>query len=246
MKPITQQEITDYVEANIQGFHKKRLDNLQKLKLINVVKRKNPYLFKAKNINTAQDFVKTILDAFLSSQEEGIFGGFLEELAIFICAQVYGGQKSSAEGIDLEFERDSIKYIVSIKSGPNWGNSSQIAKLRDNFSKAKRILSTNTSSTNVVAVNGCCYGKDRTSDKGDYLKLCGQKFWAFISGNDNLYTDIIEPLGHQAKEKNEQFMQEYAKVVNKFTFEFIGTFCDADGNILWEEIVRFNSAGTTS
>ena len=102
MKPITQQEITDYVEANIQGFHKKRLDNLQKLKLINVVKRKNPYLFKAKNINTAQDFVKTILDAFLSSQEEGIFGGFLEELAIFICAQVYGGQKSSAEGIDLE------------------------------------------------------------------------------------------------------------------------------------------------
>ena len=246
MKPITQQEITDYVEANIQGFHQKRLDNLQKLKLMNVVKRKNPYLFKAKNINTAQDFVKTILDAFLSSQEEGIFGGFLEELAIFICAQVYGGQKSSAEGIDLEFEKDSIRYIVSIKSGPNWGNSSQIAKLRDNFRKAKRILSTNTSSTNVVAVNGCCYGKDRTSDKGDYLKLCGQKFWAFISGNDNLYTDIIEPLGHQAKEKNEQFMQEYAKVVNKFTFEFIGTFCDADGNILWGKIVRFNSAGTTS
>ena len=246
MKPITQQEITDYVEANIQGFHQKRLDNLQKLKLMNVVKRKNPYLFKAKNINTAQDFVKTILDAFLSSQEEGIFGGFLEELAIFICAQVYGGQKSSAEGIDLEFEKDSIRYIVSIKSGPNWGNSSQIAKLRDNFRKAKRILSTNTSSTNVVTVNGCCYGKDRTSDKGDYLKLCGQKFWAFISGNDNLYTDIIEPLGHQAKEKNEQFMQEYAKVVNKFTFEFIGTFCDADGNILWEKIVIFNSAGTTS
>ena len=246
MKPITQQEITDYVEANIQGFHQKRLDNLQKLKLMNVVKRKNPYLFKAKNINTAQDFVKTILDAFLLSQEEGIFGGFLEELAIFICAQVYGGQKSSAEGIDLEFEKDSIRYIVSIKSGPNWGNSSQIAKLRDNFRKAKRILSTNTSSTNVVAVNGCCYGKDRTSDKGDYLKLCGQKFWAFISGNDNLYTDIIEPLGHQAKEKNEQFMQEYAKVVNKFTFEFIGTFCDADGNILWEKIVIFNSAGTTS
>ena len=78
------------------------------------------------------------------------------------------------------------------------------------------------------------------------MKLCGQKFWEFISGDENLYTDIIEPLGHQAKEKNEQFMQEYAKVVNKFTFEFIGTFCDADGNILWEKIVKSNSAGTTS
>ena len=246
MKPITQQEITNYVETNIQSFHQRRLDNLQRLKMLNVVKQKNPYLFKAKNIITAQDFVKTILDARLSSQEETIFGGFLEELAIFISSQVYGGQKSSAEGIDLEFEKDNIRYIVSIKSGPNWGNSSQVKKLRDNFRQAKRILGTNRSSTNVVAVNGCCYGKDGTPDKGDYLKLCGQQFWEFISGDNNLYTDIIEPLGHQAKERNEEFMQEYAKVINKFTAEFIGKFCDADGSMLWEEIVKFNSAETTS
>ena len=225
MKPITQREITDYVETNIQSFHQRRLDNLQRLKMLNVVKQKNPYLFKTKNIITAQDFVKTILDARLSSQEETIFGGFLEGLAIFISSQVHGGQKSSAEGIDLEFEKDNIRYIVSIKSGPNWGNSSQVAKLRDNFRKAKRILRTNTPSANVVAVNGCCYGKDGTPDKGDYLKLCGQKFWEFISGDNNLYTHIIEPLGHQAKERNEEFVQEYAKVINKFTAEFIGKFC---------------------
>ena len=269
MKPITQQEIIDYVEANIQFFHQRRLENLQKLKLMDVVKKKNPYLFKAKNINTASEFVKTILDARLSSQEETIFGGFLEGLAIFICSRVYGGQKSSAEGIDLEFEKDSIRYIVSIKSGPNWGNSSQtivnikekavngerhtyvieliqVARLKDNFTKAKKILRTNTSSVNVVAVNGCCYGKDRKPDKGEYYKYCGQKFWEFISGNDNLFTDIIEPLGHQAKEKNEQFTKEYEKVINKFTLEFITTFCDADGNILWKEIVKFNSAETIS
>ena len=244
MKPITQQEITDYVEANIQVFHQRRLENLQKLKLMNVVKRKNPYLFKAKNINTAQDFVKTILEAHLSSQEETIFGGFLEGLAIFICEQVYSGQKSAAEGIDLEFVKDGIRYIVSIKSGPNWGNSNQVARLKDNFTKAKRILRTNTKSKNVVAVNGCCYGKNLKPDKGEYYKYCGQQFWEFISGNDNLYTEIIEPLGHQAKERNDQFMEEYAKVVNKFTLEFITTFCDTEGNILWEEIVKYNSAAT--
>lgn len=244
MKPITQQEIVNYVEANIQTFHQRRLDKLQELKLMNVVKRKNPYLFKAKNINAASEFVKTILDAFLSSQEEGIFGGFLEELAIFICAQVYGGRKSLAVGIDLEFEKDDKRYIVSIKSGPNWGNSSQIAKMLDNFRQAKRILGTSTSSTNVVAVNGCCYGKDRRPNKGDYFKYCGQEFWKFISGDGDLYTDIIEPLGHQAKEKNEQFNLEYAKVLNKFTGEFITEFCDADGSIRWEDIVKLNSAST--
>lgn len=41
-------------------------------------------------------------------------------------------------------------------------------------------------------------------------------------------------------------MQEYAKVVNKFALEFITKFCDSDGNILWNKIVKFNSAETTS
>jgi len=198
-------------------------------------------LFRAKNQNTAQELIKTILDAHLSSQEEGIFGGFLEELAVFICSKVYGGRKSSSEGIDLEFIKEGAIYIVSIKSGPNWGNSRQIARMRDDFKRAKRILGTNTSKQKVVAVNGRCYGKDRKPDKGEYLKLCGQLFWEFISGDENLYTDIIEPLGHKAKEKNEKFSEEYAKVINKFTREFSLEYCDENGAILWGKLVKFNS-----
>jgi hypothetical protein len=185
--------------------------------------------------------VKTILDAHLSSQEEGIFGGFLEELAVFICGRVYRGKKSSAEGIDLEFEKDGTSYLVSIKSGPNWGNSRQIARMKDDFRRAKRIRGTNTKGIRAVVVNGCCYGKDDNPDKGDYLKFCGQRFWEFISGDENLYTDIIEPLGHKAKEKNEQFQVEYAKVINKFTLEFSKEYCSSDGSILWTKLVRFNS-----
>jgi len=211
------------------------------LQLKKILSRKNPYLFKAKNQNTAHDLVKTILDAHLSSQEEGIFGGFLEELVVFICGRVYGGKKSSAEGIDLEFQRGGNAYLVSIKSGPNWGNSRQIARMKDDFRKAKRILGTNTKGIKVVAVNGCCYGKDDTPDKGDYLKLCGQRFWEFISGNEDLYTEIIDPLGHKAKEKNEEFLTEYTKVINKFTLEFSKEYCAPDGSILWEKLVRFNS-----
>lgn len=243
MNSITEQEIAKYVEVHIPDFHNNRLEKLKKLKLESVLKRKNPYLFKAKNINTAGELITNILDAFLSSSEEGLFGVFLEELAIYISQRIAGGGKSSAEGIDLEFERDQTKYIVSIKSGPNWGNSSQINKMKDNFKKAKRILGTNTtSSAKVVAVNGCCYGKDNQPDKGDYLKLCGQRFWKFISGNDNFYTDIIEPLGNKAKEKNEQFGEEYSKVINRFTLEFAQNFCDASGQILWKKIVEFNSS----
>ena len=232
-----------YVEQHIPEFHKKRIDKLKRLRLKEVLKRKNPYLFKVKNITTAGDFVKTILEAFLSSQEESLFGGFLEKLAVYVCGHVYDGKKSSSEGIDLEFEKEAVKYIVSIKSGPNWGNSSQIKRMIDNFKKAKRILGTNTAtSANVIAVNGCCYGKDNSPDKGDYLKLCGQRFWSFVSGNDTLYTELIEPLGHKAKEKNEQFVEEYSKVINRFSREFIEMFCDSSGAVLWEKVVQFNSS----
>ena len=124
MQSIKLSEVKKYVEKNIGIFHLKRLQSLESLKLSNVLKRKNPYLFKAKNILTAEELVRTFLDAHLSSQEETIFGDFLEELAIYINAKVYNGVKSAAEGIDLEFTKDSIRYIVSVKSGPNWGNSS--------------------------------------------------------------------------------------------------------------------------
>lgn len=165
---------------------------------------------------------------------------------MFINGKVYGGHKSSSEGIDLEFEKDSIVYIVSIKSGPNWGNSSQVKKMIDNFKKAKQRRKANISQINIVAVNGCCYGKLKKEDKGEYLKKCGQSFWSFISGKDNLYTEIIEPLGHKAKERNEEFMMEYAKVVNKFTKQFMEEFCSTDGSkILWDKIVKLNSGSET-
>jgi len=136
MRRISLQDVRNYVADNIGNFHGSRLRSLRKLKLRQILKRKNPYLFRAKNILTAQDFVKTLLDAYLSSQEETLFGDFLEGLAIYINSKVYRGTKSSAEGIDLEFDKNGMRYIVSIKSGPNWGNSSQIRKMRDNFIKA--------------------------------------------------------------------------------------------------------------
>jgi len=243
MKSIRISDVKTCVEENIGNFHANRLQNLRKLKLNQILKRKNPYLFKAKNILTAQDLVKTLLDAHLSSQEETIFGDFLEVLAIFINKKVYGGFKSSTEGIDLEFNKEGIRYIVSIKSGPNWGNSSQINKMRDNFKRAIRVLRTSNSQLHIVAINGCCYGRDNKPDKGDYFKYCGQKFWEFISDNENLYVEIIEPLGHRAKEKNQQFFEEYSQIINRFTFEFSQNFC-VEGKIDWDALVKFNSSSS--
>ncbi|WP_291528048.1 PmeII family type II restriction endonuclease [Bacteroides sp. UBA939] len=229
------------MEQNISNFHQSRINKLEKLKLKTILKKKNPYLFKAKYFNAASDIVKSLTDAFISSAEETIFGDWLEGLAIFVCGEVYNGWKSTTTGIDLEVDKDSIRYIISIKSGPNWGNSSQISKMRTDFNKAKRTIRTSKSKIEIVAVNGCCYGIDNQPDKGDYFKYCGQEFWYFISGEKRLYTDIIKPLGTKAKERNEEFQENYNKMTNRFTKEFIDEFCTNDGAIDWNKLVQFNS-----
>ncbi|MBI2832640.1 MAG: cytosolic protein [Chloroflexi bacterium] len=241
MTPLNLKDVKMYIEQNIATFHKGRLESLKKLPLKKVLKQKNPYLFKAKNILFAQDLVKLFLDAYLSSQEETIFGNFLEGLAIFVNEKFHGGWKSSAQGIDLEFNKSGVRYIVVVKSGPNWGNSSQLRKMKDDFRKAKQTIRSNNPNLNIVAVNGCCYGRNIKPDKGDYFKYCGQKFWEFNSGSKELYLKIIKPLGYAAKEHNEEFQKEYAKTVNMFTTEFAKDFCLHDGSIDWEKLVKFVS-----
>jgi hypothetical protein len=186
--------------------------------------------------------VRGIVDAHISSNEETIFGEWLEGLAIFINQAVYGGWKSGIPGIDLEFDKENIRYIVSIKSGPNWANRSQIDKLKQDFLSAAKSLRTSNSHLTVIAVNGCCYGRDNKPDKGGYQKYCGQKFWEFISGNENLYLEIIEPLGYNAKSKNDEYELLYSSMINRFTSEFSTTFCKENGEINWNKLVQYNSS----
>lgn len=245
MPALNLKDVSRYVEQNIGSFHEKRIQSLDSLKLTKVLERKNPYLFKAKDVATAEEIIRGLVDAHISSNEETIFGDWLEGLAIFINEKVYAGRKSGIQGIDLEFDKDGRRYIVNIKSGSHWGNSSQIRKMKDDFKTAIKTIRTSNSKINVVAVNGCCYGKDNKPEKGDYSKYCGQQFWRFISGNDDLYLEIIEPLGHKAKLKNEEFKRSYANMINKFTKQFTNEFCNSDGSIDWNKIVRLNSAVRT-
>lgn len=235
-------DVTQYVEQNIGTFHQKRIESLNTLKLATVLRRKNPYLYKAKYILTADEIIRQIVDAHISSNEETIFGDWLEGLAIFINQKVYDGKKSGILGIDLEFDHENVRYIVNIKSGPNWGNASQIEKMKSLFKTAARTIRTTGSGIVVVAVNGCCYGRDNSPDKGDYHKLCGQRFWEFISGDASLYTGIIVPLGHLSKERNEEFLKSYAEMINRFVRDFANDFCLENGAIDWQRLVEFNSS----
>jgi hypothetical protein len=113
--------------------------------------------------------------------------------------------------------------------------------MQNNFTTAIKTLRTSNSGLNIVCVNGCCYGQDNNPDKGAYYKYCGQAFWEFIGGDENIYMDIIEPLGHKAQECNKDYLEKYACMKNRFVKKFIDLFCDNDGKIDWNKLVEFNS-----
>ncbi|HKZ79709.1 MAG TPA: PmeII family type II restriction endonuclease [Pyrinomonadaceae bacterium] len=240
MKPLNLDEVREYVNENIVDFHQRKIKSLEELRLEKLL-TKNPYLFRAKNITTAGELITNLLEAFLSSSEEKLFGDFLEGLAAFIAQKTCNGHKSTAPGVDLEFFNKKVHYVVSVKSGPNWGNSSQQTKLEQDLKNAVARVKQLKRGTNVQPVLGICYGKTRTSYIRGYLKVVGQNFWYLISENKHLYTDIIEPIGHRAKEHNENFIHERSRVVNLFTKQFVDRFCDATGVIDWARLVEFNS-----
>ena len=242
MNEINLEDVRKYVNEHIGEFHTKSLEEFDRLKLLDVLKSKNPCLFKVKNMLTSGEIVLSFVDAHVFYNEETIFGEWLKGLAIFINRAVYGGWKSGIPGIDLEFDKDNIRYIVSIKSGPNWANRSQLDKLKQDFLSAAKSLRTSSSHLNVVAINGCCYGRDNKPDKGVYQKYCGQRFWEFISGNENLYLEIIEPLGYNAKAKNDEYDRLYSSMINRFTGEFFSAFCKGNGEIDWNRLVQYNSS----
>lgn len=246
MNSKTRKRVEGYVNKNIDTFHQERISSLQKLNLNNVLKRKNPYLFRAKNLNLAADLVKAILDARLSSSEEGTFGGFLEDLAIYVSEITCGGRKSGIEGIDIELERKGIRYLIAVKSGKNWGNAGQFRELRRDFKTAVRVIRQSKHAGQIQPTLGICYGDFETNDNGDYLHVGGQSFWHLISGDPELYIDLIEPIGYKAEQHDEAFRKEKDNVYNRMVREFTISYCDKRGAIQWPKLVRFVSGNMTS
>lgn len=191
--------------------------------------------------------MKGIVDAFLISQEETMFGNLLEGFAIYVSSVLDGGRKSDLKSVDLEFQREGVYYIVGIRSGTNRANSDQVNRMRDNFKAARPILQERGIMGEIVAINGCIYGKDchpfkqHADPENSYYKYAGQVFWHFISGDDNLCREIIAPIDKEARQKDETFKKAYAAKVNEMTQDCTSSFMTADNQIDWLKLIDYVS-----
>lgn len=55
----------------------------------------------------------------------------------------------------------------------------------------------------------------------------------------------VEPLGHQARQKNEEFYERRAQIIDRFTREFSEEFCAENGQTNWQKIIQLNPQART-
>ena len=90
--------IVEAIATALDNFYTNLIKKVDSLNVKTVMKRKNPYLFRAKAMNGAAQIIDAILAAFVSSSEETIFGNVFFEPIATAAAQ---GQKALAEGVDI-------------------------------------------------------------------------------------------------------------------------------------------------
>lgn len=233
--------VVSAIASALETFYGTLIEKIDKLDIRKVMRRKNPYLYRAKAVGNASEIVDSVLSAFVSSSEETIFGNcFFEPIAI----AASGGNKALAEGIDImiqDHDSNTI-YAIAVKSGPSVFNADSKKRQEQNFMAASKLAQ--QAKARYEAYIGYCYGKKKDGGHGRpkmYQELAGKRFWAELTGDEDFYIKIVDFMGTLPERYVASYKESYNKAFNRLVREFANDFCKEDGSIDWEKLIEFNS-----
>jgi hypothetical protein len=239
---MSSSQLKQLIKKCLDEFYRKRLDSPETLDLKAVLKRKNPYLFRATGVNNAPDMIGQLLEAHVSSSDETIFGNVFFEP---ICQAVTEAPIAAARGADFARERDDVYEVIALKSGPNIFNASQATKQGQEFDEIQASLRATLRSMRkqFVPIMGCGYGRvnSEPTSKRRFYKLAGQAFWEKVTGDEDFYLKISRLMNEEPARHRPIFREAWGRAVNRFVREFTIEFCDEAGNVQWEKLTAFNS-----
>lgn len=236
-----EEEVIQAIAKALETFYSSLIEKIDGLDIVKIMKRKNPYLYRAKAMENASEIVENVLSAFVTSSEETIFGNcFFDPLAI----AASGGNKALAEGIDIMVQDNDSNtiYAVAVKSGPSVFNADSKKRQEQNFMAASKLA--RQAKARYEAYIGYGYGKKKESGRGKpkmYRELAGKEFWAELTDDNEFYLKIIRFMGELPEQYVAAYKESYNKAFNRLVREFSNQFCQEDGSIDWEKLVEFNS-----
>lgn len=232
------QQLESLIAESLKKFYNRRLQALQRVRLRTFLRRKNPYLLRARATEKASDLVEQLLVAHLQASDETIFGDvFFEPIA----KEVSGSVVSPTLGVDMAIETENRYTAVAMKSGPNIFNHSQKLRQNDEFNSLRaRLLKLNKQFDPLL---GHAYGRAwQDPDKNRVYRVrAGQAFWTEITGDADFYLKLIRLMRDEPEKREKEFKEAWGAVINRLTLEFIADFCHEDGRINWEKLTQFVS-----
>ena len=223
----------DKVEKKLIEFAQQPLKHLAK---------KNLFLYRLRGVSSPEELAETALQAFSSSSEETMFGQLLENCAIIVGKHARQGRKSAIEGIDMEYGEKNLLTILQIKSGKNWGNSSQHKQMASTFAKARRIYTQGSPNRQIQCIEGIAYGERQAVDKGNHWRYVGPAFWEEISGGwGTLSKEFMDVLAKHAQNGFNE-AREHARIETARVLE--AKQLVQNDAILWTELHNCISEGT--
>ncbi len=253
MPPIqmTTTQIEEVIKSCLDKFYERRIATLNKLDPYEVFSRKNPYLYRAIGVNKGDDIIDGILQAYISSSDETIFGSvFIEAVAIIVSGSV----RWKTPGVDFVVEDEKIFKVVAMKSGPNIFNSDQKTQqgtLFQNKQTHEEVLQQlkefNRQYDPILAFG---YGHYKTPTRSkkllNYRILAGQEFWQEMTGESEFYLKLIHLMRDYPQQHALEYKVHLDNTYNRFIRYFTVEFCEEDGSINWDKLVRLNSSSDES
>ena len=240
---MTDAELEALVAKLLANFYRRRLAKLKEITLATICK-KNPYLFRVAGVSKPSEIVESVLQAFLSSSEETVFGTvFFEPLAL-AASQVKGGHPSGAAGVDIEYTSETTNTAIAIKSSTNSQNASAQGKQNSEFMELRsRLLKT---SKNFDAVIASCYGRAVGTPKNRiYRRVAGQAFWEELTGDSEFYLKILDAMKNLPDEHRREYDLERDILAARLEGEFALNFA-LGGIINWNKLLTYNSGKDAS
>ena len=124
--------VIEAIAQALETFYANLIAKIDELNIQKIMKRKNPYLYRAKAMQNAAEIVESVLTAFVSSSEETIFGNcFFEPIAI----AASNGNKALAEGIDIMIQDkgENTMYAIAVKNKILWQHQNLHSKQRQDM-----------------------------------------------------------------------------------------------------------------
>lgn len=231
-------ELEALISRCLGDFHARRIQTLSKLRFRTLLQRKNPYLLRALGTQKASELVERLLSDYISGSDESIFGDAFFEPIARIAA---GADVSTREGNDIVIETENAIRVIAVKSGPNPYNASQKKRQSQEFIAIRNRLYKMQKEYDPVL--GHAYGRKNGPAGSDliYRDSSGQSFWFELTGDQDFYLKLIRLMRDEPAKHREEYRPQWEAIINRFTKTFIEDFCDAQGNIQWERLVRIVS-----